>query len=105
MSKWRPEGWKNPYMGKVGGDLGNVHEAGADAMLEAVCQEIEKVENLYDPIHAGLHYHGFETARKKILARLRSKGQPVGPGMWGECPSGPTGAEGPPGLLDKVEGG
>jgi len=36
MATWRPEGWKNPYMGKVGGDLGNVYQAGADAMLEAI---------------------------------------------------------------------
>lgn len=41
----------------------------------------------------------------KLYMRIEHKrrvllGQPVGPGMWGECPTGPTGAEGPLGLPD-----
>jgi len=39
MSKWRPEGWINPYLQQdERGDYVNsrVYEAGADAMLEAL---------------------------------------------------------------------
>ena len=39
MKNHRPDGWVNPYMGKVGGDLGNVFEAGADAMYEPAYQK------------------------------------------------------------------
>jgi len=49
MSDWRPEGWKNPYMGKVGGDLGNVYQAGADAMLEAIKQTGEHYSQVDAP--------------------------------------------------------
>lgn len=76
MSKWRPEGWENPYT--VNPQLKdypkNAFEQGADAMLEAVCKEIEKVENPYRDKGIGFHYDGFEVCRQKILTLLWSKG-------------------------------
>ena len=43
---WRPKDWKNPYLRTGESDYGNtrakIHEAGADAMLKAVCEEIGK---------------------------------------------------------------
>lgn len=41
---WRSKDWENPYMGKVGGDLGNVYEAGADAMLK----DLKKERSLFE---------------------------------------------------------
>ena len=42
---WRPKDWKNPYLRAGESDYGNtrakIHEAGAGAMLKAVCEEIE----------------------------------------------------------------
>lgn len=46
MSAWRPEGWKNPYPESDMPEFPEIgkraFEAGADAMIEAVCEEIEK---------------------------------------------------------------
>ena len=46
MSAWRPEEWLNPCVSLVSmssdNPEGRAFEAGADAMLEAVCAEIEK---------------------------------------------------------------
>ena len=57
MNNWRPEGWKNPYMPKTRDeeiqvthkgwpktDAVMTFEAGADAMLIKIREEIEKVE-------------------------------------------------------------
>lgn len=84
MSKWRPEGWKNPFSISSGADPADGerfvdYEAGADAMLGAVCEEIEKKENPY-PKYLFAHsvrdvrWMAIEDCRQKILARLRSKG-------------------------------
>ena len=45
---WRPENWQNPYKEPTQShywDEESAYEAGADAMLEAIHAEIEKVEN------------------------------------------------------------
>ncbi|MCJ7634856.1 hypothetical protein MUP77_21015 [Candidatus Bathyarchaeota archaeon] len=98
MSNWRPEGWysmvESPYMHdgvqmarenpERALELELQHqafrggqEAGADAMLKAICEEIEKVENPYflKDIDGGYYnkypeFEIFEDARKKILALL-----------------------------------
>lgn len=74
MSKWRPKGWENPHQSKVTGDqfYPSYHclEEGADAMLEGICEEIEKKENSY----GGDTYDGYEQCRNEILTLLRSKG-------------------------------
>ena len=88
---WRPEGWKQPdtycqlasveYIRKL-----SKYEAGADAMLEAVCKEIEKVGNppwegeLYCQLANVIcipkesnYYKGCGAQVQKILALLRSE--------------------------------
>lgn len=76
MSKWRPIGWEKHYNGEwLKGHHGEPEinfEAGADAMLESICEEIEKVENLYKPpsVHS---FAVFEECRLQILTLLRSE--------------------------------
>jgi len=88
MSNWRPDGWENNkkivlYGG--GRQTGRAEysiskasfEAGADAMLEAISNEIEKVEkaNPYSKAKlASAEYYegeGFHRACQKILALLK----------------------------------
>ena len=88
LSNWRPEGWKPDYTVTIletvdSGDLAHytnviiksAFEAGADAMLGAVSEEIEKVENPYVPIRSGTsdadRANTFESCRQKILALLK----------------------------------
>lgn len=70
MSKWRPKGWDDI---KVENDL-LLFEAGADAMLMKVCEEIEKVENPYSKYLwnriLNIQWECWEEARKDILALL-----------------------------------
>jgi len=40
MSNWRPEGWENPHTGFY--PTSETFEEGADAMLEAISEKIEK---------------------------------------------------------------
>ena len=87
---WRPEGWAR-LKTKAHNELierhGKQHwptfdddymEAGADAMLEAICSEIEKVENPHTRhraypgnISETLSRDAFEQCRQKILAILK----------------------------------
>ena len=80
---WRPENWENPYP-----HLANLapaymaryaFEAGANAMLAAVREEVGKVGNPYQG-HTGTHHTGspcgkcaFEECREDILALLKKK--------------------------------
>lgn len=79
--KWRPKGWTNGYCSEREHDgmasEAEIFEAGADAMLEKVCGEIEKVENPHPKAYkigeseawmSTPQYRGFEEARQKILA-------------------------------------
>lgn len=78
---WRPEGWKNPYLVEPHSSVARtsdapIYEAGADAMLEAIREEIEKVENPY--LRAGFQYPKeyefcFERCRQEILALLKEE--------------------------------
>jgi len=84
---WRLEGWKNPhlYFGSphtefdlIANGKHEAFEAGADAMLEAITEEIEKVENPYflKDIDGGYYnkypeFEVFEDCRQKILSLLR----------------------------------
>ena len=100
---WRPEGWRNPYaetvyLGQEQDEEVHVktpctnkeivaYEAGADAMLKAVCEEIEKVENPYgkakqeyvngiDVFTLDFHSYGiWNNCRQKLLALFREKGE------------------------------
>jgi len=80
MSKWRPEGWKECDTSEIFGEADSdreaveiAFEAGADAMLMKVSEEIEKVENPYREIipyssNCGL---AFERCRVVILALFK----------------------------------
>lgn len=79
MNKWRPEGWQRGkdewYRHSAHSQLldGSVYKAGADAMLAAVCEEIEKSNLLAENYCADC---GDEKAREvvqKILTPLRSE--------------------------------
>jgi len=93
MSKWRPEGWDNPYPDLTEEAITEkyliqalenpktnyeIFEAGADAMLESICEEIKKVENPYkDMVFLGDYqngeFQGFREAKQEILSLLRSE--------------------------------
>jgi len=76
---WRPENWENPYP-----HLANLapaymaryaYEAGANAMLAAVREEIEKTPNPdRQTKYPNAYYQtGFEDFREKVLAILQPK--------------------------------
>lgn len=78
MSNWRPEGWNNPHITKVSYKDSleeRIFEAGADAMLGAICEEIKKVENRqpYDSPYREIQceYIAFEVCRQKILCLFK----------------------------------
>jgi len=76
---WRPENWENPYP-----HLANLapaymaryaYEAGANAMLAAVREEVGKVENPFD-LSSEARWRmcfGFAECHRKILAILQPK--------------------------------
>ena len=83
MSNWRPKEWKNPYKPVPINSpctvelrtCANNYEAGASDMVEAISEEIEKVEN---PYYERILSTGFvkpkgifEDCRQKILALLK----------------------------------
>ena len=82
---WRPENWDGietkvwSAVTQVGEQFPVGFEAGADAMLEAICQEIEKVENPIQNIEGipqadFINYdRGFDKAKYLILALLRKE--------------------------------
>ena len=84
MSKWRPKGWihPSPETHRMGSPTFSImtegecvaFEAGADGMVESVSQEIEKVENPYDPVVQPSYHAGFEKGRQAILAVFKEKG-------------------------------
>jgi len=89
MSNWRPEGWAThsvkSYTHKDAKDCTGreIFEAGADAMLEAISEEIEKVENPYPPTrkcadedgaiqeYVNVSHTRVEEFRQEILALLK----------------------------------
>lgn len=78
MSAWRPKDWKNPYTQEstnpwVTRDFAvwsRIHEQGANNMLQAICEEIEKVEGSEER-ESPPYYRGFADAVDKILALLK----------------------------------
>ena len=79
---WRPENWENPFIERhLEATCAETFEAGAGAMLQAVYEEIGKVENPYpvtvrfaDPRYAHKITHdAFEICRQDILALLQGK--------------------------------
>lgn len=79
---WRPQNWSDYLRKKT--DKWNRHpqpwifdafmEFGADAMLEAVSEEIAKVENPFDgELTLDPEYGAFECCRKNILTLLKEK--------------------------------
>jgi len=77
---WRPKDWENLWDKQPSDCLATpspVWEAGADAMLEAVCEEIGKVEKVYpDWVSESvrcIYDDGFEDCRKAILALLQKE--------------------------------
>jgi len=70
MSNWRPEGWTvatgmRLYKGKLLSNTREAFEAGADTMLKAISEEIEKVAIL--TIDEWLDSHGIDRAYKKDM--------------------------------------
>ena len=69
---WRPEGWETVlvgtriYKGELLRTTTDAFEAGADAMLDALSSEIEKMENPY--LVTDIYHKLFEKCRQKILA-------------------------------------
>lgn len=101
---WRPEGWWKMKT-KAHNELIEAHgkqhwptfdddymEAGADAMLEAICKEIEKMENPYvvpsTTPEGVLRHFAFEECRQKILDLLKkdqmAKIWELNPRKWAE---------------------
>ena len=96
---WRPEGWKNPHpriedavpdgymptwgevthvaVTSLGTQCHQSFEAGAGAMLKAVCEEIGKVENPYKGIsteeYGMVHRRAFAEFRAMILAMFQKE--------------------------------
>jgi len=76
-NSWRPEGWENPYT--VNPQLKdypkNAFEQGADAMLKAISEEIEKELNgREEDMIADIDYkEGWLDCRHWILALLKQK--------------------------------
>ena len=96
MSAWRPEGWETVqpglrlYKGKPVRNTRQAFEAGADAMLEAVCEEIEETGIEVQELRALKKSDGYfavgvasasiegaktvaQAQREKILARFRGQ--------------------------------
>jgi hypothetical protein len=86
MKTWRPEGWDNPYSEDkkltkpwtewFQSDAEIACEAGADLLLKAIREVIEKLENPYCPFPGSFEdeHEGFERCRQKILALLKGGG-------------------------------
>jgi len=72
---WRPENWVNPNISLVTlrpvDDLWDAYEAGADAIVEDVIEDIAKVGNPYNDELDPLHRSGFEACRQAILSLLK----------------------------------
>ena len=83
---WRPEDWARCrrlwFHNSARSELldGLVYEAGADALLEALSSEIEKVENPYDleTFISICQHKAYEDCREEILSLLRPVENPVG---------------------------
>jgi len=75
---WRPEGWETVlvgtriYKGELLRNTTDAFEAGADAIIDALSSEIEKVENPYCAFPGSFEdeHEGFENCRQAILSVL-----------------------------------
>lgn len=75
MSNWRPEGWYNPYSFDC--TFERIFEKGANALLGAITEKIEKVEKkaentprYWDGL-GNAYRDGWENACQEILAILK----------------------------------